>query len=424
MAHHDVLTGLPNRRALQRLLAESTQTEPPDFRQAALLLIDLDNFKQVNDSLGHFKGDKLLMQVGRRLSLVLPVGARLFRIGGDEFSVYCEDISNVGEALQLANAMRLQVSYPSDIDSSVPIYVDCCIGISLFPTFAGTLTELYQQADTALYWAKGIGKGTVKAYQESMTETRRSSLTLESMLREAIDNRQLDVHLQPKVNLVSGEVEGAEVLARWTTADNERIAPDVFIPLAEQAGLMSRLTHCILIKACDAFTRISPFVPESFRLAVNISAGELADENLLKSLRRVLTEFDLAADRFEIELTETALIDVDINTLVSLKEAGFTLALDDFGTGYSSLSYLNRLPIDTLKIDRSFIANVPEDGSSINLTRSIISIARDMNCQVVAEGVESSEQHAFLEKENCELAQGYLYSKPLPLTEFVEFVKT
>ena len=170
MAHHDVLTGLPNRRALQRLLAESTQTEPPDFRQAALLLIDLDNFKQVNDSLGHFKGDKLLMQVGRRLSLVLPVGARLFRIGGDEFSVYCEDISNVGEALQLANAMRLQVSYPSDIDSSVPIYVDCCIGISLFPTFAGTLTELYQQADTALYWAKGIGKGTVKAYQESMTE--------------------------------------------------------------------------------------------------------------------------------------------------------------------------------------------------------------------------------------------------------------
>ena len=424
MAHHDVLTGLPNRRALQRLLAEATQTEPPDFRQAALLLIDLDNFKQVNDSLGHFKGDKLLMQVGRRLSLVLPVGARLFRIGGDEFSVYCEDISNVGEALQLANAMRLQVSYPSDIDSSVPIYVDCCIGISLFPTFAGTLTELYQQADTALYWAKGIGKGTVKAYQESMTETRRSSLTLESMLREAIDNRQLDVHLQPKVNLVSGEVEGAEVLARWTTADNERIAPDVFIPLAEQAGLMSRLTHCILIKACDAFTRISPFVPESFRLAVNISAGELADENLLKSLRRVLTEFDLAAERFEIELTETALIDVDINTLVSLKEAGFTLALDDFGTGYSSLSYLNRLPIDTLKIDRSFIANVPEDGSSINLTRSIISIARDMNCQVVAEGVESSEQHAFLEKENCELAQGYLYSKPLPLTEFVEFVKT
>ena len=214
------------------------------------------------------------------------------------------------------------------------------------------------------------------------------------------------------------------MLARWTTADNERIAPDVFIPLAEQAGLMSRLTHCILIKACDAFTRISPFVPESFRLAVNISAGELADENLLKSLRRVLTEFDLAAERFEIELTETALIDVDINTLVSLKEAGFTLALDDFGTGYSSLSYLNRLPIDTLKIDRSFIANVPEDGSSINLTRSIISIARDMNCQVVAEGVESSEQHAFLEKENCELAQGYLYSKPLPLTEFVEFVKT
>ena len=424
MAHHDVLTGLPNRRALQRLLAESTKQEASDFRQAALLLIDLDNFKQVNDSLGHFKGDKLLMEVGRRLSQVLPAGARLFRIGGDEFSVYCEDISTVGEALKLANAMRLQVSFPSDIDAYVPVYVDCCIGISLFPTFAGTLTELYQQADTALYWAKGIGKGTVKAYQESMTEKRRSSLTLESMLREAIDNRQFDVHLQPKVNLFNGAVEGAEVLARWTTANDERIAPDVFIPLAEQAGLMSRLTHCILVKSCEAFTHIGPFVPGSFRLAVNISAGELADENLLKSLRRVLTEFDLSAERFEIEITETALIDVDINTLVSLKEAGFTLALDDFGTGYSSLSYLNRLPIDTLKIDRSFIANVPADGSSSNLTRSIISIARDMNCQVVAEGVENSEQHAFLENENCELAQGYLYSKPLPLAEFVEFINS
>ena len=416
MAHHDVLTGLPNRRALQRLLTQQTD-------QAALLLVDLDNFKQVNDSLGHVKGDQLLMQVGRRLSRVLPAGARLFRIGGDEFSVYCEDISNVGEAIQLANTMRLQVSYPSDVDSSVPVYVDCCIGISLFPIFAATLTELYQQADTALYWAKGIGKGTVKAYQESMTETRRSSLTLESMLRAAIDKQQLDVHFQPKVNLISGEVEGAEVLARWTTADNERITPDVFIPLAEQAGLMGRLTHCILVKACDAFARISPFVPASFRLAVNISAGELTDENLLASLHKVLTEFDLSADRFEIELTETALIDVDIYTLLSLKEAGFTLALDDFGTGYSSLSYLNRLPIDTLKIDRSFIANIPADLSSSNLTRSIISIARDMDCQVVAEGVENSDQHAFLENQKCELAQGYLYSKPLPLTEFVEFIK-
>lgn len=352
MAHHDVLTGLSNRRALQRLLAETTNDQNRDCSQAALLLIDLDNFKQVNDSLGHFKGDKLLMQVGRRLSQVLPAGAKLFRIGGDEFSVYCDGISTAGEALQLANAMRLQVSYPIDIDSPVPVYVDCCIGISLFPTFASTLTELYQQADTALYWAKGIGKGTVKAYQESMTETRRSSLTLESLLREAIDNCQLDIFLQPKINLLSGDVEGAEVLARWTTGDNERIPPDVFIPLAEQAGLMGRLTHCIMIKACDAFSQIGEFVPATFRLAVNISAGELADENLLKSLRRVLGEFNLAADQFEIELTETALIDVDIATLVSLKEEGFTLALDDFGTGYSSLSYLNRLPIDTLKIDR------------------------------------------------------------------------
>lgn len=424
MAHHDVLTGLSNRRALQRLLAETTNDQNRDCSQAALLLIDLDNFKQVNDSLGHFKGDKLLMQVGRRLSQVLPASAKLFRIGGDEFSVYCDGISTAGEALQLANAMRLQVSYPIDIDSSVPVYVDCCIGISLFPTFASTLTELYQQADTALYWAKGIGKGTVKAYQESMTETRRSSLTLESLLREAIDNCQLDIFLQPKINLLSGDVEGAEVLARWTTGDNERIPPDVFIPLAEQAGLMGRLTHCIMIKACDAFSQIGEFVPATFRLAVNISAGELADENLLKSLRRVLGEFNLAAEQFEIELTETALIDVDIATLVSLKEEGFTLALDDFGTGYSSLSYLNRLPIDTLKIDRSFIANIPADVSSSNLTRSIISIARDMNCQVVAEGVENSEQHAFLENESCQLAQGYLYSKPLPLCDFLAFIKS
>ena len=423
MAHHDVLTGLPNRRALQRLLAETSRQSSDSGLGAALFLIDLDNFKQVNDSLGHVKGDKLLVQVGRRLAQALPTEALLCRIGGDEFSVYCENVGTAAEAMQQANALRLQVSYPIDVDSTVPVYIDCCIGISLYPGNAKTLTELYQQADTALYWAKGIGKGTVKAYQESMTETRRSSLTLESMLREALDHLQLDVHLQPKINLANGNVEGAEVLARWTTSDNDQIPPDVFIPLAEQAGLMSRLTHCVMIKACDAMNRINTLVSPSFRLAVNISASELTDDNLLTSLCRLLREFDLVANRFEIELTETALIDVDIKTLVSLKEAGFTLALDDFGTGYSSLSYLNRLPIDTLKIDRSFIANIPVDVTSSNLTRSIISIADDMHCQVVAEGVENSDQHAFLEHQSCQLAQGYLYSKPLPLAEFVEFIE-
>ncbi|WP_139142141.1 putative bifunctional diguanylate cyclase/phosphodiesterase [Alteromonas lipolytica] len=419
MAHHDVLTGLPNRRALQALLADNA--EAPDV---ALLLIDLDNFKQVNDSFGHVKGDRLLVQVSRRLSMVLPDNARLFRIGGDEFSVYCKGINSATEALQLANALRLQASYPCDIEPTMPVYVDCCIGISLFPGFASTPDELYQQADTALYWAKGIGKGTVKVYQEMMTTSRRSSLTLESLLREAIDSRKLEVYLQPKIHLGSGAVHGAEVLARWTTDDNERIAPDVFIPLAEEAGLMRRLTDCIMVKACDALNQIAPYVPDSFRLAVNISASELANEHLLASLRRVLEEFDLTPSRFEIELTETALIDVELKILVDLKKAGFTLALDDFGTGYSSLSYLNRLPIDTLKIDKSFVANIPLEQSSTNLTRSIIRIARDMGCSVVAEGVENSEQHLFLESENCQLAQGYLYSKPLPLSEFIEFISS
>ncbi|NVK54581.1 MAG: EAL domain-containing protein [Alteromonadaceae bacterium] len=423
LAHHDVLTDLPNRRALQAELESAQALDQNDDQKVyGLLLIDLDNFKQVNDSLGHSNGDKLLIHISRRLSPILPAGARLFRVGGDEFSLLYKEPEESATVIQLANAIRLQLSYPYDIGCPVPVYIDCCIGISLYPKYAQSPSELYQQADTALYWAKGIGKGTVRVYQSVMTESRLSSLTMESALRNAISAGQINAYLQPKIDIEHGRVVGAEVLARWIMPDEQSISPDIFIDLAEDTGLIEQLTQSIMLSACKALQQINPLVSSSFKLAVNISARQLINNNLCSDLQSVINDFGLSASQFELELTETALIDVELETLVAFKQAGFTLALDDFGTGYSSLSYLNKLPIDTLKIDKSFIASVPGEQSSCNLTRSIIKIADDLGCDVVAEGVETAQQLQFLASEKCRYAQGFLYSKPLPMDEFINFL--
>ncbi|MDC8832789.1 GGDEF and EAL domain-containing protein [Alteromonas gilva] len=423
LAHHDVLTNLPNRRALQIELESAQSSLRNDATIYALLLIDLDNFKQINDSLGHSIGDKLLIQISRRLSPVLPPQARLFRIGGDEFSLFYKQPAEAASVIQLANAIRLQLSYPYDIGSSVPVYIDCCIGISWYPNHAQSLAELYQQADTALYWAKGLGKGTVKVYQSVMTESRLSTLTMESALRDAIKAGQIKAYLQPKVDIRHGRVVGAEVLARWIMPDGQSISPDIFIALAEDTGLIEPLTQSIMLSACEALQQIKPLVTSSFKLAVNISARQLINDNLCADLKAIIDGSNLSANHFELELTETALIDVNLGTLATFKLAGFTLALDDFGTGYSSLSYLNKLPVDTLKIDKSFITSIPGEPSSCNLTRSIIKIADDLGCDVVAEGVETAQQLQFLVDEKCAYAQGFLYSKPLPITEFVDYLR-
>ena len=257
-----------------------------------------------------------------------------------------------------------------------------------------------------------------------MTDSRRKSLQLESALRDALANDEIQVYWQPQINLQSGEFVGAEVLARWESKTLGWVAPDVFIPIAENAGLMSQLTRIVFAKTCNALISMPSAIRERLKVAVNLSALDISQPGLLDDMLAELHKHALSPSRFELELTESALLDMDTQQLASFKDAGFCLALDDFGTGYSSLAYLNTLPFDVLKIDKSFIAQIPHEQSSCSLTHSIIQMGRELGCEIVAEGVETVEQVVFLTKEQCHKVQGYLYTKPLPIDEFVDYCES
>lgn len=422
LANHDVLTALPNRRQLHNVLAKDLQPFSGGICKA-LLIVDLDNFKQINDSFGHVAGDELLLDFTHRLSFCLLGKGRLFRIGGDEFAIWTHSLSSVEHAQELAEAVRREASKPFRLDEQNLVPLNCCIGISVYPQHAKDVKTIYQQADTALYWAKGLGKGNIKLYKQGMTDSRRQSLQLETALREALTENEIEVYWQPQISLHANHITGAEVLARWQSKALGWITPDIFIPVAESAGLMSALTRVVFAKACEALIQMPAALRDKLIIAVNLSARDMSDSLLLSDLLNLLTAHGLVATQFELELTENALLDMDTQSLTSFKQAGFSLALDDFGTGYSSLAYLNTLPFDVLKIDKSFIAQIPKESSSCALTRSIIQMGRELGCEIVAEGVETTEQAAFLAAEQCQKVQGYLYSKPLPVGEFIEFCR-
>lgn len=423
LANHDVLTALPNRRQLHTVLARDLRPFSAGICKA-LLIIDLDNFKQINDSFGHVTGDELLLDFTHRISFTILGKGTLYRIGGDEFAIWTHSISSIKEALDLAEAVREEAIKPFRVNNDELVRVNCCIGISAYPHHAKEVKSIYQQADTALYWAKELGKGSIKLYKQGMTDSRRKSLQLESALRDALANDEIQVYWQPQINLQSGEFVGAEVLARWESKTLGWVAPDVFIPIAENAGLMSQLTRIVFAKTCDALISMPSVIRERLKVAVNLSALDISQPDLLDEMLAELHKHALSPSRFELELTESALLDMDTQRLAGFKDAGFCLALDDFGTGYSSLAYLNTLPFDVLKIDKSFIAQIPHEQSSCSLTHSIIHMGRELGCEIVAEGVETVEQVVFLTKERCHKVQGYLYTKPLPIDEFVDYCES
>ncbi len=420
LANHDVLTALPNRRQLHNVLAKDLKPINDGICKA-LLIIDLDNFKQINDSYGHVTGDELLIDFTHRISFCILGKGKLYRIGGDEFAIWTHSIASEDDAMALAGAIREETLKSFRMNNDELVQVDCCIGVSLYPQHSTDVKTIYQQADTALYWAKELGKGSIKLYKQGMTDTRRKSLQLESALREALSGNEIDVYWQPQINLQSGAITGAEILARWESKSLGWVTPDVFIPIAENAGLITQLTQVVFRQVCNALVNMPEALRHQLRVAVNLSAQDLIDPDLLDSLLTELADNGLSPQQFELELTESALLDMDQQTLQSFKQAGFSLALDDFGTGYSSLAYLNTLPFDVLKIDRSFIAQVPNEQSSCALTRSIIQMGRELGCEIVAEGVENQEQVTFLTHEQCNTGQGYLYTKPLPVKQFIAY---
>ncbi|PKO92365.1 MAG: GGDEF domain-containing protein [Betaproteobacteria bacterium HGW-Betaproteobacteria-10] len=422
LAQHDALTGLPNRLRFSQHLSEALQAARENTRQLAVLFIDLDRFKIINDTLGHRAGDQLLQMVTQRLKKTMPAGCTLYRQGGDEFIVLMVKPENAKAATDLAMRLKEAVIAPFSGGES-DFFTSASIGISLFPADADDGETLLRHADTAMYAAKAVGGNTIRSHTPLMNQRLTARMSLETRLRRAIQDKQLELHFQPQTDALSGRLVGAEALLRWHDGEKQ-IPPDHFIPVAEECGLIVPIGDWVIEQAIRQILDWRKDFGEIPPIAINLSPRQFWRPALSRLILEKLHAAGLPSHALEIEVTESVLLDPDgssVEELLKLRAAGIQIALDDFGTGYSSLSYLQRLPISTLKIDRSFINElVLDDGSagSEPMVKAILAMAKSLSFRVVAEGVESTAQLQHLQTLGCDVIQGYLISRPLPATEF------
>jgi diguanylate cyclase (GGDEF)-like protein/PAS domain S-box-containing protein len=426
LRHNDPLTGLPNRRLFEIYLADTLEMARGDGRKVAVLLIDLDHFKTVNDSFGHTTGDDLLKRVAKRLVSVLRPGDTLARLGGDEFGVILPQLENIDDANRTAQAVLESLDQVMTLPGGGQLDVGVSVGISLFPDHADSVGELIQYADTALYRAKAEGRRTFRHFTEGLTHAARERLSLESNLRHAIERNELEVYYQPVVDIRSGRIVGAEALLRWHGADGMTIMPDRFIPIAEESGLILPIGEWVLKTACTQAQQWNGNGAHSLFMAVNLSPRQFSQRNFAERIHTILEETQLKPSLLELEITESALMPEGENAgvlLNRLKATGVGLAIDDFGTGYSSLAYLQRFPFDTLKIDKRFVQNATERKDDTVIVTSIIRLAKSLNFSLLAEGVETQEQLQFLRVQGCDLYQGFLCSKAVPAADFARLLQ-
>jgi diguanylate cyclase (GGDEF)-like protein len=412
VAYHDALTGLLNRAGFLRHL------ENRKGKSLAVFLLDIDRFKMINDSFGQTVGDAFLLLVSRRLKGVLPPGALLARLGGDEFAVCLENI-NEAEATALAAAMNETLAVSNRIQG-YDIATDASIGIafSLEDYDAG---NLLRDAESAMQEAKRQGKARYILFDTALQQQLKEKVRLERDLRQALERQEISVHYQPIVSLATGEIAGAEALMRWRHGQLGNISPAAFIPIAEDTGLIVDLSNALLAQVLGDAKQF----PSSFYISANLSVRQLQHPGLEATIQELLQRTATRAQRLVLEVTESSLMtnpDANIATLEGLSNLGIRLAMDDFGTGYASLNYLKRLPVDILKIDRSFVKGLPDDDDDATLVTTIMALAQSLKLSIVAEGVETKNQEAFLKQYGCQQVQGYLYSKPVPLAEFLELL--
>ena len=425
LAHHDSLTGLPNRLLLNDRLRHAMATAARNKQTLGLLFIDLDRFKNINDSLGHELGDDLLREVAKRLSGCLRDLDTLARMGGDEFVVVLERVKSPQEVSLVANKI-LDCFSRSFLLSGHEIFTTASIGISLYPDDAVDVMGLMKSADSAMYRAKGSGRNNYQFYRPEMNARTHDRLLLENSLRKALEGDQLLLHFQPQVDMVSGELTGIEALVRWQPPGQEMVSPGDFIPLAEETGLILPLGEWVLRAVCLQISRWQTAGLKPVQVSLNISALQFNQHNFLEVVDRILAETGIDPQWIEFELTESAAmanVESTINILDQLKQRGIKLTIDDFGTGYSSLSYLKRLPISKLKIDRSFVRDITVDSHNASITTSIVALARSMQLNVLAEGVETQEQSRILLEQGCQLGQGFLYSRPVSAAEMEKILE-
>lgn len=424
LANHDQLTGLPNRVLLNDRIHQACRLAAMIDRQVGIILLDIDQFKYLNDSLGHQLGDALLLMLTKRLQTVLEPELTLARIGGDEFVLIYPDIAHIEQISILAQNILRVMRQPFDIEGK-KYNMSLSMGISLFPTDSASEEELMRHADVALFKAKQEGRNRYCFFSEELGQRMLQRHQQEQHLRSAIEHNRLEVYFQPKVALGSGNVVGAEALVRIRSEDGNIISPAEFIPLAEETGLIVPLGKVVLIKSCQQaalWKNAGSILPVS----VNIAAAQFTDPGLMGLIEQLLMECQLSPDLLELEVTETALIQDPERTAEILKKfraLGIRIAIDDFGTGYSSLSYLKRFKVDVLKIDMSFVKDMLQDKSDYEIVKTIISLGQSMNIELIAEGIETAAHQASLQELGCLYGQGYYYSKPLPPEQFIQYLQ-
>ncbi len=425
LAHYDPLTDLPNRLLLQSRLQHALDRAERMGQRVAVLFVDLDRFKNVNDSLGHPVGDELLQAISQRMLGRLRDDDTLGRLGGDEFLLVLEDVERPEDVAVVANTMIKLMEQPLTLKGGQDIYIGASIGISLFPDDGRSVTELIQHADAAMYQAKDQGRNTYRYYTSALTTAVNTRLDLDARMRRALAQGEFVLHYQAQIDIATGAVGGCEALIRWQNPDKGLVSPAEFIPIAEETGLIVPLGEWVLRTACAQAKAWTDAGLPAVKMAVNLSARQLRQRQLVSQVEAILSETGLPADRLKLELTESAIMDraeEALERLQGLKAIGLSLAIDDFGTGYSSLAYLKLFPIDELKIDQGFVRDIPGDPNDMEIVATIIAMARNLKMKVVAEGVETQEQLAFIRQQGCHAYQGYLYSRPVPADEFARLI--
>jgi diguanylate cyclase (GGDEF)-like protein/PAS domain S-box-containing protein len=425
LAQHDFLTGLPNRLLLVERLCRAIGLAQRNNKLVGLLFIDLDYFKQVNDALGHAVGDQLLKSVSERLRACVRNTDSVCRQGGDEFVILLTEIERHADAVFMAEKILATFIAPHPIGIH-ELHVTLSIGISIYPDDGDAVEPLLQCADAAMYHAKALGRNNFQFYKTKMNQLAIQRAATATSLRRALKNNEFTLYYQPKIDLNSGAIIGAEALLRWRDPERGLVFPNEFIAIAEECGLIIPIGQWVLGEACRQIKAWLNLGLNAVPVAINISTVELKHTHFLASITSALESTGAPSNYLEMELTESILLhdpELAIKVLSSLKKKGIHLAIDDFGTGYSSLSYLKRLPIDTLKIDQSFVRDITRDTDSATIVNAVIGLGHNLNQRVIAEGIETLEQLALLRTQNCHEGQGFHFSEALPANEFAQLLE-
>jgi diguanylate cyclase (GGDEF)-like protein len=423
-AYHDVLTHLPNRKLFTDRLRHALTRAKRSGKSVAVMFIDVDHFKTINDTLGHTSGDELLLEMARRLRECVREDDTVARLGGDEFAIILVDLREPDDAMLVAQKILDAVQEPLTI-AGMPLVVTASIGISTYPVDGVDPESLLRNADSAMYRAKEGGRNTYQLCTDEMKRRAMERLSLESRLRIAVHEQQLVLAYQPQINLVTGRTIGVEALVRWNDPERGLIEPASFIPIAEETRLIVPLGEWVLRTACKQTKEWQERGAGPIRIAVNLSARQFQQHDLVEMVLSALEDSGLGASSLELEITETTAMqnaDATVETLHALRRIGVGISIDDFGMGYSSLNYLRRFPITALKIDRAFVNDLAVNDGDAAIVSAVISMARSLRLRVVAEGVETAEQFAFLRSKECDEAQGYYFSRPVMTDEATRYL--